>query len=587
MSPLPILRHGRVVRNGETVTFRDPWREEELPLVPGEVPPPPEDSWVEVECRGAEAWLREVLAEPGSARAAVYLLAAHHGVDPVLPAACEAEAEAWRADPGIQDARLVDLTHLPFCTIDNPDSRDLDQALYVSRAREGHEVWYALADASFYVRPGSALMQEALRRGATFYMPGLVAPMLPRSLCEDLVSLNPEVDRRAMVLRMRVGGDGRCLGTEVSRARIHSRAKLSYQGVQAWLDGGEAPCRDGAVLESLEALVEVGEARLREAESRNVVRFRRQEVSVSVGGRGMAFVAQASPRNDVERYNEQISLLANVEAARLLKAAADDPRVQPVFRTHEPPLKESLESFAEQLEALVRAHSLPPEFWSWSPRSAESLAHYIRRLPLERGEHQGVARAIQRQALRTGGRSGFEARPRGHHGVGAEVYSRFTAPMREVVGIFVHKELFELLGLEEPEPAVRDERVRDRVLEVSQAVRRTQRALDQEGNRLVLDQLFEKALGEEALLGAVVMGVGRGKVHLRLEDPPIDAKAYTRDLEEARGERLRLRSGEAQVLDARGQVLWRVGDRVQVRVRGMDPESDRWRLDLVALPGAD
>jgi ribonuclease R len=409
--------------------------------------------------------------------------------------------------------------------------------------------------------------------------------MLPRTLCEDLVSLNPLVDRRAMVLRMKIGAEGRCLGTEFLRARVRSRAKLSYQGVQAWLDGGQAPSQDPEVQTSLRELVTVGERRLHEAESRDVVRFRRQEVSVSVGGKGLSFVARVSPRNDVERYNEQISLLANIQAARWLRDAHGDPRVQPIFRTHEPPLDAALEAFSQQLEGLVQAHALDPSRWSWSPGGCESLAAFVRRLPLEEGPHQGVARAISREALRTGGRSGFSSTPSGHHGVGAEVYSRFTAPMREVVGIFVHKELWEHLEKQEANPSQEDERIREQIVSVSQAARRRQRALDQECNRLVLDQLFTSDMQQQPVPPrvATVMGVGRGKIHLQLQDPPIEIKAYRRDLERILGEQLHLEMGGAQVCGSDGTLLFRVGDPVRVQVRGLDPELDRWSLDVESV----
>jgi ribonuclease R len=574
------LRRGKVQHQGGKVFFLDPFLEgaEKIPLDQAL----PEGTWVEVEIQDRTASLQQQVAPTGGALAAVYELAAHHGVDPMLPPECEAEAAAWVAEPGIKDPTLKDLTEVPFVTIDNPDSLDLDQALYVEKDRDGFVVWYALADASYYVRPGSALFREALVRGATYYLPGLVAPMLPLSLCEGLVSLASKVDRRAMVFRLEVGPGGRCRGAEVFRARIHSRAKLSYTGVQAWLDGGPRPCEDKEALEGLRNLVEVGELRMREAEGRHVVRFRRQEVSVSVGGQGLIFVAGAEPRNDVERYNEQISLLTNIQAARMLRDAASDPEVQAIYRTHEPPLHQALEAFSLQLKELVKAHELDPTVWGWNLDGEEPLAAYVRRLPLGEGPWRGVARAIQRQALRTGGRSGFGPEPRGHFGVGAEVYSRFTAPMREVVGIFVHKELWEHLGMQSSRPVPEDVKTRERVVAVSQEVRRKQRTLDQECNRCLLNQFFAADLESSGPVWreATVLGLGRRKIHLRLEEPPIDVKVYAFDLEASWGERIQVEAGSAVVVGEGERILVRVGDRVQVRALGMDPERDRWRLDL-------
>jgi len=105
------------------------------------------------------------------------------------PEACLQEAQAWVDDPGFSDPALTDWTSVPFVTIDNADSRDLDQALHIERTDTGYRLRYALADAAYYVRPGSALFSEALRRGTTYYTPLIAAPMLPRSLSEGLLSL--------------------------------------------------------------------------------------------------------------------------------------------------------------------------------------------------------------------------------------------------------------------------------------------------------------------------------------------------------------------------------------------------------------
>ncbi|MBW2256564.1 MAG: RNB domain-containing ribonuclease, partial [Deltaproteobacteria bacterium] len=172
----------------------DPFTDDD-PTIPLAAPMP-NGTWVSVEVREGVGHAR-LLAEPRTALAAMYAIAARHRLDPTYPPAALEEAAAWEADPGIDDPSLVDLTHLPFISIDEETSKDLDQALFIDGDDQGYTVWYAVADAAWFVRPGSALFAEAMRRAATFYLPGLVVPMLPRSLSEGLVSLNPGVDRRA------------------------------------------------------------------------------------------------------------------------------------------------------------------------------------------------------------------------------------------------------------------------------------------------------------------------------------------------------------------------------------------------------
>ncbi len=552
------------------------------------------------------------LAAPGSALADLYALAARRGLSPLHSTAVMAETARVVADPGIDDPALDDLTRLPFVTIDEPHSRDLDQALFVERRGHGYTVWYAIADPAWSVRPGTAVFAEALARGATYYLPGLVIPMLPRELSEDVVSLNEGVDRRAMVFEVELDPDGRVERSRIRRARVRSRVKTSYDAVQRYYDG-EAPVPGGQetkaeIAASLELLAEVGKLRVARAEARGVVSFRRREVAVSLSGRaggtrmehggaeGLRFVALADPRNDVERYNEQISLLCNVEGARfLMRGDTEDDEVQPIYRVHDPPAPERLEELERQIAALVRRHRLDAKRWGWRP-GEQSLADYLRALP-STGPEARLARSIHRQAMLTGGRSMFDTVPGKHFGVGADVYGRFTAPMREIVGVFAHKEAWEKLEGHRPAPDGwdDDEALRRQVVEAANRARQTQRELDREVNRRVLDQIFgddlERPLERRPRHRGTVMGVSRSKVHVSLDQPPIDVKVYIYHLRRRlasfaplRGDARRLAQGRDRITLRRGdgRRVHTVGDEVAVRVTGRDRGRDRWELELVS-----
>ncbi len=515
-----------------------------------------------------EGRVLEEFAPPRSAKARLYRLAADKGLDPVFPAEVRAEVAAWQTDPKIADPILDDCTSLPFVTIDGSTSRDLDQAVYVRPEGEGHVVYYALADAAFYVRPGTALFEEALRRGASYYLPGVMIPMLPEELSEGLVSLNPGVDRRSMLFEMHCDAVGRCTKTTVRRARVRSRAKLDWDGVQAFYDGGAG--FGEAIDRSLEALRAVGERRMKLAESRGVVRYRRTEVEVGLDGdEGMRFVILDDARRDVERYNEQVSLLCNVEGAKTL-ALGDDPNVEAIYRVHPPPDDERLEAFERMLRALSELHHLDPTVWVWSRDDQRTLANYLDQLPRE-GKAGRLARAIHRQAVMVNLRSSFQTKPAGHYGVGAEVYARFSAPMREIVGVYLHLQLWEQL-----EGCGRqDEALRQAVVTKANEVRQVQRALMNEANRLVLDQLFERRRSFDG----TIMGLTHSKIHVTLDAPPIDVKLYVRH-------QRRLAKGDLELADegaamvAGGELFCRLGDAVKVHVQGRDHEHDRWILTL-------
>ncbi|MBX3251723.1 MAG: RNB domain-containing ribonuclease [Myxococcales bacterium] len=516
--------------------------------------------------------VERLLAAPGTALARMHRLAGDHGVSVAFPPEVEAEVARWERDPEVDHPELVDLESLPFVTIDGEGSRDLDQAVYVSREGEGHHVLYALADAAHYVPPGSALFAEALARGASYYLPGLSVPMLPRALSEGLVSLNPGVKRRSVVFDMRLDARGFCVHTEVYRARIRSRAKLAWEGVQGFYEGGPGFDHvERGIDESLCALKVVGERRVLLAEERGVLRYRRAELDLSLDGAD--FVVRESPRRLVERYNEQLSLLCNVEGAKLLRDAGMT-HVEGIYRVHPAPDPERYSSFAVMLASLAKGHGLDASRWTWAPGGAETLASFLDRLP-DTGDEGRLASAIHRQAVLLSSRSFFTTEPDRHFGIGAEVYARFSSPMREIVGVFLHHELLEWLRRD----GVADEALRLAVVDAANRAKGHQRALASESLRLAIDELVTRAPPEG--FRGTVMGFDGVKVHVVLESPPVDVKVYLVHLRKQHNVGLDVVEGGTALRKASdGTVVCRLGELVRLHPRGRDERRDRWIFEL-------
>jgi len=532
------------------------------------------------------------IAAPGSLRAELVELALAAGVDPTYPPEVMAEAAARADRPGLDDATLVDLRHLPWVTIDPVGSRDLDQALAIARDGDGFLVRYALADASWYVRPGSALFAEALARGASYYLPGFAVPMLPAVLSEGVVSLNPDADRRGLVFEVRLDPRGVVRETRVVRGRVRSRRKLSYARVQrAWEEPAGSGFREEAFAESLELLREVGRLRLAEAARRHAVSFHRHETEVVLAdGERTGFRILSRDRLEVERCSEQLSLLVNVEGARLLADAVGSDVVQPIFRVHPSPSLERLARFEAQVDALVRHHRLDPEMWRWRRRQDEPLAEYLERLPTSL-HRRAVVAGIERQALLANERSVYDPEPGPHFGVAAPVYARFSSPMREIVGIFTHKEALEGLGLEPSRSAIGDLELRDAVVEAGNRSRDVQRWLASEAERLVLHRLFApelaRAVDRRARLRGTVLGVGGRRAYVRLDEPPVEVKVDAGPFEAALGTRLEADPLDVALVDDAGRSRLVVGDRVTLRVAGHDPDRGMWLFEPVDLRGRE
>ncbi|RYE92844.1 MAG: RNB domain-containing ribonuclease, partial [Myxococcales bacterium] len=467
-----------------------------------------------------------------SARDAVQAILNEEGLPPQFPPEVEAEVEALQRSPGLDDPTLVDLRALPFVTIDGPTSRDLDQALFIERDGDELVAHYAIADASYFVRPGSALFAEALRRGASYYVPGRVVPMLPPALSEGLISLNPDGPRRAVVFTSRLDPSGQCLGTTVRRALIQSQAKLAFGQVQEFLDrdaaGHDDPLAHRPFTGSLRLLAVVGQRRMRDQQLRQVVRYRRVEIDVRLSDGDDALMAVVASRGAVELYNEQLSLLCNSEGGLLLCRDDGGPVAQGIYRAHPSPPASRLAELEALVAELVTLHGLD-DTWRWRRDDARGLSEFLMSLPTD-GPHERVATAIQRQAIMTNLGASYTDAPASHHGVGARPYARFSAPMREVVGVFVHKELVEKLGLQPRQPDAQDESLRQQVIASATRARDLQGQLDGRINRLVIDRLLRPDLSLPPAARprrlATVMGLTANKVHVQLDDPMLDMKLY-------------------------------------------------------------
>lgn len=525
---------------------------------------------------------QERLARAGTARAALYDLLVRHDIDPVHPPEVMAETARLLAAPGLDDG-VEDTTHLPFVTIDNEGSRDLDQAMCIQRAPGGGWiVHYALADASYYVRPGTALFDEALRRGTSYYLPGFAVPMLPAALSEGLVSLNPQVDRRALTFVHHVTAEGAISRTEVHRARIRSRAQLTYDGVQRFHDAaGGHPMAGHDYTETLLLLREVGEALIARARARGMVVFERKSLEVVLEGEdGHRLRWELRGRNDVERWNEQLSLMCNTEGAALFLKGAGTEEVQPIFRVHPAPEPDRLRSLDRAIDDLVRAHRLDPAVWAWR-RDREDLSAYLARLPLD-PTTQRVRDGIQRQVLYTNQPSMFTSGAGPHHALGVSGYARFSAPMREIVGIFTHKEGLEQLGLRAPsEPAGADERTRAAAIQAGNLAKKRQSQLTKEVHKLAIDQLLagDLSLPEAArpARAGTILSLDDRRLFVELDEFPIEIKVYVTDLEAVWGCRYTgSRDGTSLTPADPAAPTFRVGGGVALRTIAHD--QGRWRL---------
>lgn len=328
------------------------------------------------------------------------------GLPSAFPPEVEQAAVAATAHPRLASE---DRSDIAFVTIDPPDAMDLDQAMYVERNGDGYRVHYAIADVAAFVGAGDPIDLEANRRGETLYGADAKIPLHPKALSEDAASLLPDQLRPALLWTIEVDASGEGTAVDVRRARIRSRAKLDYAGVQADIDAGKA----GPMWAVLR---EIGELRKQREQRRGGVSLPlpEQEIRIEDGRWALEFRA----RHPVEDWNEQISLLTGMGAAHLMV----EHRVG-LLRT----LPEADPRAIARLHRTARALDI-----DWP--DSRGYPDFIRSLDPANPRHVAMMTACT-SVLRGAGYVAFDGAVPEHsqHAALASQYAHVTAPLRRLV----------------------------------------------------------------------------------------------------------------------------------------------------------
>ena len=285
------------------------------------------------------------LGDPTEPRA-VSLIAIHqHGIPDHFPDDVIAEADNAKPAP---IGKREDLRELPLVTIDPWDARDHDDACCVIPNNDGgFALWVAIADVAHYVTPGSELDREARKRGNSTYFPDRVVPMLPDVLSGDLCSLHEGVERACLAVEMQIDGAGNKTSHRFVRGLMTSPASLNYEEVQAAMDGDindkVAPLFDDVI----KPLYACYEALKTAREVRQPLELDLPERQIVLTDDGEVQDVAFKDRLDAHRLIEEFMVLANVAAAETLIAK----RTPQLFRVHEEPSQEKLESLRETAAA--------------------------------------------------------------------------------------------------------------------------------------------------------------------------------------------------------------------------------------------
>ncbi|WP_066797463.1 ribonuclease R [Sphingomonas soli] len=520
------------------------------------------------------ARVTEILGDPFAPRSFSLIAIHKHGIPNVFSEELLAEAEkVSQLDLGARE----DLRDLPIVAIDPADARDHDDAVWAApdddpKNEGGWKAVVAIADVSFYVRPGSELDREARKRGNSVYFPDRVVPMLPEILSAEVCSLKEGEDRAALVCHLQIGSNGDLKNWRFTRAVVSIAANIAYDDAQTIIDGPET---ERALLDER---FEPGKPKRAEIEpalrhlwdcwgALNAARDRRKPLDLDLPERRIVLdekgrILSVAPRErlDAHKLIEDYMIAANVAAAKALEA-----RKGPVmYRIHEPPSREKLVALKDYLKTFDLEFAL-----------GQVIRPAVFNQILKKVEESDARDEIMTQVLRTQTQAYYGPENAGHFGLSLGSYAHFTSPIRRYADLIVHRSLVDSYGLGPGALTSAEAAGMDRIGEsISQLERRAMEAERDTIDRYVAAYLAQH-VGE--VLDAKITGVQNFGFFATVEGIGGDGLVPARDLGT---EYFRYDEASQRLIGEHSGQSYSLGMRLQLRLVEANPVSGALRFEL-------
>jgi ribonuclease R len=491
-------------------------------------------------------------------------------------------ADAAATSPARGGSEREDLTHLPIVAIDPEDARDHDDAIWAARDDDpgnagGWKAIVAIADVSFYVRPGSELDREARARGNSVYFPDRVVPMLPEELSADICSLKAGEERAAMACHLTIAKDGTLKSWRFTRAKICIAANIAYEDAQAAIDIAEeetvevsspvcfmppveGPVPQALVETALKPLWGCWRALFAARQKRDPLELDLPERRVMLDEKGRITSIAPRDRLDAHRLVEDFMIAANVAAARALEA-----KKSPVmYRVHEPPSREKLVALKDYLKTFGIEFSLGQVI---KPGTFNRVIERV-------GDADG-REEIMEQLLRTQMQARYGPERLGHFGLALATYAHFTSPIRRYADLLVHRSLVKAYKLGEGGlPPGDEERFEQIGEQISMLERRAM-----EAERETVDRYVAAFLADQVgqLVECRITGVQPFGFFATVEDLGGDGLVLAKDLGQ---EYFRYDEAARSLVGDESGETYRVGQRLTLRLAEANPVSGSLRFEL-------
>lgn len=457
----------------------------------------------------------------------------------------EVSERDWQGRRDLQDISLI--------TIDGKTAKDFDDAIFVETTSEGFHLVVAIADVSHYVKPGTALDDDAYQRGTSTYFPNFVAPMLPEKLSNELCSLKPNVPRLAFVADMLINFQGEQVRREFYEAVIKSRARVTYGEAQEVLDGS-TPDKLRPVEKMIRQAGDLAKILMTKRFKDGSIDLEIPETEITLDDTGQPVDIIQSERLFAHRLIEELMLSANVAVARELKQRG----VPTLFRVHEEPRAEAMKALEEYLETLgSRCHLSGAGLQKKITRALEAFDGHVQ-------EH-----VLHVLTLRSMAQARYSPEDLGHFGLGFADYAHFTSPIRRYPDLIVHRQLKSALYKQKGYARQGAEELESAGTVLSACEQRSVKA-ERHVKAIKKARFMAAHLGEE--FSGMISSVTKFGVFVVLRQFDVDGLIRLEDLG---GDHFEFDDEKLWLIGKRSGHTIKIGDPIQVVVAAADPQEGR------------
>jgi len=444
-----------------------------------------------------------IIGNPQDTQTLISALLIDNGIQEKFSSEVIKEVDRIEEDFSEELENRKDLRHLNIVTIDGADAKDLDDAVYVEKTDLGYKLYVSIADVSYYVKEGTELDTEALKRGNSIYLVDRVIPMLPRKLSNNLCSLNPHEDKLTFTVEIDFDARGKVIGNDFYKSVIKSKYRMTYTDVNKIFEGDEELIEKySPVHKMFTEMLELSHIIRNTKKRRGSIDFELPEIKVVLDENKLVKKIEVRERGEAEKLIEDFMVAANEVVAEKLFWE----EIPAIYRVHEDPdkakisvLNESLAKFGYYIKNLDDLH----------PGKFQTIIEKTTGLPEGYLIHKLILRAMQRAR--------YANKNLGHFGLASKYYLHFTSPIRRYSDLVVHRMLGRSIErfMKEKEKA----KYMSSFEVISTAISRTERIadkLEEDSVKIKLIEYMQDKIGKTYI--ARLSGMNRNKIFMELEN---------------------------------------------------------------------